>query len=292
MISQLLTGHIKIRCSTLLVVPCLKFWAILLGVAVFGGCNPRIDSQITESIMKPDNSNENKNGERSHLNMKQAERELEKIFLRYYSTDPHYVQVKNGLIFSIPSNYRPTWLLRGNVQHSAEPQSRIPKMKSLGFQMFFPDFSGYTRENYKDEFHPDRINVTVVEPVPKKEYLNNPAAYDAPEVVIKRLGDVGLIDLDRRESRYGIVCYRNKISKHESYVCSGNRVKGEAAIIEVDEYPQSGDWPPNPRVRVRYFTQQFGGMRIRFDFSRMYIERWQDVDEAVWNKIQTWHFVG
>jgi len=98
----------------------------------------------------------------------------------------HYYRLTSGEMFAIPSRYQQFWKEPERYVTAPRPLARVPMQDSIGFQFFTPGFSGYTPENYKDDFHPQRVNVliTVTDP---KEFEANPGLYWEPQLVLTRL---------------------------------------------------------------------------------------------------------
>src|SRR5438132_11631344 len=90
---------------------------------------------------------------------------------KHWPGKPGLFKLKDNLILQIPPQFHKFWeqsdcLGRSLAPRPPMPIEKIPEFGAVGFQMFMPDFSGYTPENYKQEFHEDLIQVISIRPAP------------------------------------------------------------------------------------------------------------------------------
>ncbi|WP_034292685.1 hypothetical protein [Herbaspirillum sp. RV1423] len=213
---------------------------------------------------------------------------------------PALFKLKDNLILAIPPQYQQFWLQydrwgRDRVMRPPTPISKLPKVGPIGFKMFFPDFNGYTPDNYLNEFDEDMVNVVQVGSAPM-EYAEPGAAGSHVPNMFDRVstGQYRSIDPEKYEDKFGLRCYEklNVTSKDEirREYCFGSRdvATGETIMLDVDVSPYP-DWVKFPFIKTKYFSKKYGGMEIAWRAHAKHFKDWESIDEQIWKYIDAWN---
>jgi hypothetical protein len=207
---------------------------------------------------------------------------------RLYSDKPIRIVVADRE-YVLPRNY---------AGPKAGAERDIVRWKYLTFSLFLPDYGGYTKNNWQDGwFHEQLIDVIEVQPVDKNATAPDmrgelrkaePASYGEPHARFK----------NRRKSLeaepffrlYGLEGYRR--INHPSVrqvTWTGTRANGEFFFFD-SSLPPGGTSAPGvqyPHCDVRYYSEK-EDLFIAYRYKQRHIERWFEIDSAIWRKIHEW----
>jgi hypothetical protein len=203
---------------------------------------------------------------------------------------PTLFRLSNNMIFAIPPEFQKFWLQKDQVVRAPVDPKNIPTVESIGFQFFMPDYSGYTPQNYMDDFNDNLVNVVRLEPSDPAQMQPDAPGYYPPNM-LKR--SMAILVADKAEDRFGLRCYpsRRSVEPPTRLTCYGRRkVKGE--YIMLDTYVAPFTPGAYPTMQARYFSPRFGGVIMVWRTSAKNFPRWDDIDTQIWKFIAEWAAAG
>lgn len=228
---------------------------------------------------------------RDNNDMKRAEEREAKNVELLYSTKPKHVLLGKRE-YRIPSNFF------GPKQRD-EPDTFDAQENGFGFQLFLPDYGGYTKENWRDRFDRRQIHVLWVKTVDKKAIVTltdgtrrqvSPSSYGDS----KARFDSGRSALDERPSfkMYDLEGYRYKGGgATPGAEWTGRRSNGEFFLLKCSLAPdkpvQPGTYPSNPSCRTQYYSEE-EDLSIAYVYSQDHMAKWREIDDAIWTKLRSW----
>jgi hypothetical protein len=189
------------------------------------------------------------------------------------------------LIVAIPPTYQQFWIQKNKVVRSPASRKQIPQAIAVGFEFFMPDFSGYTPQNYKDDFDEDRVQVVSIEPVePRTDGL--PPAYSDIDGAIRRLAGVAFIP-SKFDEMNGLRCFASP-RNDERRICAGKRTDEESLLLDIvlPPYPAGVSFP---LMRTTYYTKSYGGLKVTWWAHMKHFPRWLEIDRQIWRFIGEWN---
>ena len=193
----------------------------------------------------------------------EGKRRAEEAFERYYSTAPVHV-ILEGHEYLVPMNYM--------TAYGKLPLEMTPRY--LDLYMFLPDMSGYNKENYLDPFDKRKITVFVGRSF---------AGGVPPEQRFASMIDLGLIEREAYDHRYGLAVYAKNIGGDTLF---GKRKNNDFILFDCYRYnPQRGVL--NPLCQTRYFNRE-GYYGLYYRFSADHIANWLEIDELINARIMSW----
>lgn len=210
---------------------------------------------------------------------------------KWWVGQPAIFRLSDELVLAIPPQHQQFWLQRDKVVRAPADYTKMPKGGLVGFEMFMPDFSGYTPENYEAMFHPDKVEIGWVMPSdPKQAELDAPGRH-VPNMFKRHL--IGRDLTDGYIEKYGLKCYESKPTPSENWTCFGIRdlSTGEQIYLRV-MYPAPGNtFVTNPQMQARYFSPKYGGTEILWTAHMKHFEHWQQIDQQIWKYIDGWNLI-
>ena len=204
---------------------------------------------------------------------------------RSFSTARIHIQLKTRK-WVIPANYFSPMNMTG---------SEVLERRSFGFKIFFPNFEGFDKENWrKGWFDERRIDIVEVSLVDKTELVPNlgggsdlvsPAAYGDPNAQFENIKPMLA---DKPELRkYGLVGYQ--LRNGHSIVWSAHRSNGEFFFFFTYADPEVRPASPGtyPLCDVRYYSA-IEDMFVAYRYSSNHIAQWREIDDGVWKKLHEW----
>lgn len=173
------------------------------------------------------------------------------------------------------------------------PLKNIPQMPLVGFQMFFPDFGGYTPDNYQDQFDEDIVNVVEVVPTSLDEAEMDVPGLHIPNVLKRLRDDPRPLISASYEEKFGLRCHeilRVPEGVGRKQYCFGQR------DIDNDEYllleivvPPFEYWMKSPQMQAKYFSKKYGGIQIAWRTHVKHLKDWHRIDQQIWTYIDAWN---
>jgi hypothetical protein len=193
------------------------------------------------------------------------------------------VKITETLILSIPLQYERSAI--DPKAPAANPRSFTHK--EAQFDFFLPDFSGYTLQNYQNDFDENKVEVVYLHAGdPHEADPDAPGEY--PPNMLKR-SLTGLLDANDYKDLYGLRCYKGRVQV-DRLACYGRRdpQSGEDIMLTTlaAPYPEGVTFP---QMQARYFSKQYGGVRIAWRTHVRNLPRWQEIDAQIWKFIATWN---
>jgi hypothetical protein len=228
--------------------------------------------------------------EHARERMRQAREEEAKAVERLYSVRPIRFALGKHT-YEIPANYFGPKDLRDWPTGS--------KVERFGFDLFRPDYGGYTKENWRDPF--DRRKITVVSLNEVNKYAigrftdgtRRPLSPDRFDALVRFERIRSSLETQSSEL-HGLTVYSYKAFRDGSVrpgaVWAGHRSNSEFFWFRTSlapGQPKRNGYPPNPQCDVRYYSEQ-EDLEIVYRYSQVHVADWREIDDAVWTKIRQW----
>jgi hypothetical protein len=152
------------------------------------------------------------------------------------------------------------------------------------FEFFFPELSGYTPQNYRNELEENKVEVVYLhagnaheaEPGAPGEYPPNLLERALPEL---DAGDAPLLN--------GLKCYRGRVPT-DRRTCYGRRTADEDIFLTIRVAPFATE-DTFPMMQARYFSRRYGGVRLAWRVHVKNFPQWRAIDEQIWKFIDAWN---
>jgi len=219
--------------------------------------------------------------------IRRAKDEDAKRVAELYSTKPKRI-VLGHREYLVPANFF-------GPRERDEPDVFVAKDGGFGFFLFLPDFSGYTRDNWRDYFDPRLIRIVQVKEVDKHAILRPPDGTTRPAPPSAHGDPKALFEIRKRgyESEpslamYGLRGYKRR-PPNPGALWAGNRTNGEFFFIQASPAPGEPTRPglTYPACDVRYYSEK-EDLFIFYRYPQQNIENWREIDDAVWAKLHGW----
>jgi hypothetical protein len=222
--------------------------------------------------------------------MRRVEEEETEQVDRLYSEKPVRV-ILGPREYVIPANYFGPKELEEPDTFKAEGY--------FGFFLFFPNFGGYTKENWRDRFDTRLIHVTGVSLVDRNAMIPyfeggrvkiTPANYGEPKAQFEnrksRLEERPSFDI------FSLKGYRWRGAGTKGtpgITWTGTRSNGEFFFFESSLAPGEPKRPgiTNPLCTARYFSEK-EDLHVRYFYSQDHLDKWKQIDDAIWAKLHRW----
>jgi len=193
------------------------------------------------------------------------------------------LKITNELILQIPLQYQ-----RGAINPDRRPMrafiSQQSDMNEAGFDFFLPNFSGYTLQNYRSDTDPNKVEVVYLHAADPHEAEPDAPGLYPPNMLKRALAD-SLNPKDFKD-QFGLRCYRSR-EPSSRLTCFGRRdAAGEEIALTTAEPPYAAD--QFPQLQARYFSKQYGGVRIYWRTHVDNLPRWREIDAQIWKFIGAW----
>jgi len=193
------------------------------------------------------------------------------------------LKITDELILQIPLQYE-----RGAINPDRRPMRAFISQQSdkneAGFDFFLPDFSGYTLQNYRSDTDPDKVEVVYLHAADPHEGEPGASGLYPPNMLKRALAET--LNRQGYKDQYGLRCYHSR-EPSSRLTCYGRRAAaGEDIMLTTVEPPYAPD--QFPQVQARYFSKQYGGVRIFWRTHVRNLPRWQEIDAQIWKFIGSW----
>ena len=194
-------------------------------------------------------------------------------------------KITDTLVLAIPLQFERSAV--GDDKAPRSPFSGAAGRTEVRFDFFLPDFSGYTLQNYRNDFAENKVEVIYLHAGDPHE-ADSGAPGEYPPNMLKRMLQDQLNPHDYKDM-YGLRCYKGRVLT-DRLTCYGRRdaAAGEDILLYV---PLTQDAAPNsfPMLRANYFSRRYGGVRIAWRSHVRNLPRWQDIDAQIWKFIAAWN---
>ena len=194
-------------------------------------------------------------------------------------------KITDTLVLAIPLQFERSAV--GDDKAPRSPFSGAAGRTEVRFDFFLPDFSGYTLQNYRNDFAENKVEVVYLHAGDPHE-ADSGAPGEYPPNMLKRMLQDQLNPHDYQDM-YGLRCYKGRVLT-DRLTCYGRRdaAAGEDILLYV---PLAQDAAPNsfPMLRANYFSRRYGGVRIAWRTHVRNLPRWQDIDAQIWKFIAAWN---
>jgi hypothetical protein len=197
------------------------------------------------------------------------------------------LKITDTLILSIPLEYE-----RSAIYHG-EPARALIFVQSdraeAQFDFFLPRFSGYTLQNYQDEFDQNKVEVVYLHAGdPHEAEPDAPGEYP-PNMLKRALQDS--VNPDDHKDTYGLRCYQGRVPS-DRITCYGRREEtAREDIMLYASFPPYAAGVTFPLMQARYFSKRYGGVRIAWRTHVSNLSRWREIDTQIWKFIDAWNVV-
>jgi hypothetical protein len=199
-------------------------------------------------------------------------------------------KLKDNLVLAIPPQYQKFWLQRDQVVRVPAQMSTIPKVAAVGFDFFLPGFTGYTQQNYLNNFDDTKVEVIRIEAADPAQMEPGAPGFYPPNMLKRELNSE--LRADDYRDQYGLRCYRNHLPRNVEFLaritCYGQR--DETSKEDIMLYADMGTSPVLrfPQMQAGYFTSRYGGLHIVWRSNAKNLARWHEIDSQIWKFIDAW----
>lgn len=220
--------------------------------------------------------------------MERARREDAANVERLYSTKLVRISMGNHR-YAIPANF---------LTPKGAQLADVLSYRYLGFVLFLPDYGGFTKENWREDwFHPQRIDVLEISRVDKTAMIPRsdgrierirPAGYGEPQAGFSNLKR--LLEAQPSLRVADLAGYRRVNARsNKTVVWAGHRSNDEFFFFSSTSAP--GEPLPVGSAYglcdVRYYSEK-EDLFIAYRYKQRHIERWRQIDDAIWGRIKAW----
>jgi hypothetical protein len=197
------------------------------------------------------------------------------------------LKITDTLILSIPLAYE-----RSAIYHGAPARALLSVQSDRAeaqFDFFLPHFSGYTLQNYKDEFDENKVEVVYLHAGDPHEAEPDASGEYPPNMLKRALQDV--LNPDDHQDMYGLRCYQGRVPS-DRITCYGRREEtAREDIMLYASVPPYAQGVTFPLMQARYFSKRYGGVRIAWRTHVSNLSRWREIDTQIWKFIDAWNVV-
>ena len=194
-------------------------------------------------------------------------------------------KITDTLVLAIPLQFERSAV--GDDKAPRSPFSGAAGRTEVRFDFFLPDFSGYTLQNYRNDFAENKVEVVYLHAGDPHEADSGAPGEYPPNMLKRMLQDQ--LNPHGYKDMYGLRCYKGRVLT-DRLTCYGRRdaAAGEDILLYV---PLAQDAAPNsfPMLRANYFSRRYGGVRIAWRTHVRNLPRWQDIDAQIWKFIAAWN---
>ena len=194
------------------------------------------------------------------------------------------LKITDTLVMSIPLQYQRSAIEDRPLR---SPFPGVSGRSEARFEFFLPDFSGYTLQNYRNDFDENKVEVAYLHAGdPHEADPGAPGEYP-PNMLKRSLQE--LLNPDDYKDMYGLRCYKGRVLT-DRLTCYGQR--DVAAREDILLYaPVAAEASPGtfPLIKANYFSRRYGGVRIAWRTHVRNLPRWHDIDAQIWKVVDAWN---
>ena len=164
--------------------------------------------------------------------------------------------------------------------------------KEMSFVLFLPEYGGYTKQNWIDQFDKNKIQVLTYEPIDRE--AENKSSSNRRESQTRFTSLQVLLEPAPTYHEYGLEGYRRVNYKSRKNVYwTGTRTNGEFIFFRSTKPPNPVPDPyrPYPLCEVQYYSRKASAF-VAYLYSQNFIAQWREIDAAIWTKIESWGNAG
>jgi len=193
--------------------------------------------------------------------------------------------ITDALVLAIPLQYERSAIEDPRAPHS--PFRGVAGRTEARFDFFLPGFTGYTLQNYRNEFDENKVEVVYLHAGDSHEADPGAPGEYPPNMLQRLLQD--FLDPKSYKDMYGLRCYSGRVLS-DRLACYGTR----AAAIHEDillyvPVGSGGSENTYPMLKANYFSARYGGVRIAWRTHVKNLPRWHDIDTQIWKFIDAWN---
>ena len=195
------------------------------------------------------------------------------------------LKITDALVLAIPLQYQ-----RSAIERAQGPRSPFPGIggrTEAHFDFFLPDLSGYTLQNYRSDFDPNKVEVVYLHAGdPHEADPGAPGEYP-PNMLARALKDQ--LDPHGYQDMYGLRCYRGRVltGRLTCYGARAARAHEDILLyVPVSSHPDAGSFP---MIKANYFSRRYGGVRIAWRAAAQNLPQWRAIDAQIWTFIAAWN---
>jgi hypothetical protein len=163
-------------------------------------------------------------------------------------------------------------------------QTGVARQKSndVGFVFYLPSLERCDGPRSAEEFHENRVLVTVRPSVPDTAGRHPYADVDG---ALERLAGVSFVAVPTTDL-YGLSCLPLPAGQRLQQ-CVGTRPNGERFLISVPR-PPFGVGMTFPSAQTTYYSSEFGGVQVLWRVHVKHIGNWRQIDAHAWEQLRSW----
>ena len=195
------------------------------------------------------------------------------------------LKITDALVLAIPLQYQ-----RSAIERAQGPRSPFPGIggrTEAHFDFFLPDLSGYTLQNYRSDFDPNKVEVVYLHAGdPHEADPGAPGEYP-PNMLARALKDQ--LDPHGYQDMYGLRCYRGRVLTGRLTCYGARAARAHEDILLYVPVGSGGSENTYPMLKANYFSARYGGVRIAWRTHVKNLPRWHDIDTQIWKFIDAWN---
>ena len=216
---------------------------------------------------------------------------------QWWTDKPALFNMSDHLKLAVPPQYQRFWLQRDEVTRAPADITKLPMHPlnsgaALEFHFFLPDFTGFTPQNYEEEFHQDKVYVLIEAVGMGQEKLGATGAFP-PNMFQREIVGSRMSHSDSLQIHHGLNCYwpRNR-DLTDSAACYFIDPATNQPTIRINvPFPPQPSFVVNPLLQAVYFSPQHGGVKLLWRTHLKHLERWREIDQKIWGFIAEWNLV-
>ena len=219
------------------------------------------------------------------------------LYGQWWTDKPALFNMSDHLKLAVPPQYQRFWLQRDEVTRAPADITKLPLHPlnagvALEFNFFMPDFTGFTPQNYEEEFHQDKVLVYIEAIGMGQEQLGAPGGFP-PNMFQRVVGEEKTFDPNSLEVHHGLNCYRYRVPNPTAgAICFHIAPSTNQATIMIDvPFEPRPSYVVNPLMQASYFSTRHGGVKLLWRAHFKYLADWQEIDQKIWQFIDEWNVV-
>jgi len=198
------------------------------------------------------------------------------------------IKITDSLIVSVPVKYIRYELLTCGATANGIPRDGPPSSKSINFDFFLPNLSGFTVKSVREPFSVNEVHVASVASAAQAGFGPKRPAPDSSEQIKNFINGH-----EANPSKYrdidGLRCYEGGILKNRNFCYSRRTGQDAHAIFLIVDVPPYARGLVNPLMRADYYSSRYGGIEINWWANAENLPHWRDIDAQIWRLLAEWN---